>query len=186
MTDIIQEGQERGSANPGKRESANGTARLGAIPPGEIIAACARGNRDAEVFLGVFVRRAHFLDDLADEIWLEQKGDVAAKIAAHETEWLLQVAGNPFFQKHRDFLSIPMVLALGAWADSNAMNGPAADVLKAQYHEVAWAVAFLVGGYEHMRAMSSRYREFDFEPRVDSTLSPAVAPALSPLRGEGA
>lgn len=141
----------------------------------EILTAAANGNASALEFLRVFARRAHWVDDVVDG---DGKGDIrdplrgrpfADSMAAYECEWLLTLSGNPFFLAHRAQLVPAMVLALNAWVDSNRSQGTGdrdqvvRDVVKGQWHEVVWLVAWLTGGWTTMREVSGKYRDYDFE-----------------------
>ena len=126
-----------------------------------------RGNAAAADFLRVFVAHCHMLDDIVDD---DRFCDDERMIAS-ETEWLLALTGNPFFLQHRALLVPLIIQSYNAWLDSNdwALSSDsykrlAADVLKGFYHEVVWQVAFLCGGWPHLRAVTTRAREYDFEP----------------------
>lgn len=127
----------------------------------------AKGNPAAAEFLTVFVAHCHLLDDVID-------GDQAVtdeRLIALEAQWLLVLTGNPFVQVNRALL-VPLILqGYNAWLDSNrwakhrdAYKRVASDVLKGFYHEVVWHTAFLCGGWDHMRAVTTRARDYDFEP----------------------
>lgn len=153
----------------------------------EILTAAAHGNAAALEFLRVFARRAHWVDDLVDE-YGDDRPSECGRMAAMESEWLLILTGNPFFLAHRAQLVPAMVLALNAWVDSEAMRagGPAGrqagDVVKGQWHEVVWLVAWLTGGWQHLRETSSRYRSYDFEKsRDDGRWTGAAPPRPSAL-----
>lgn len=134
----------------------------------EILRAAANGNGSALDFLRAFARRAHWVDDLLDEPNALRS---AEGMASRESEWLLMLTGNVWFIEHRAKLVPAMVLALNAWVDSEQMRNAecrmqnAADVVKGQWHEVVWLVAWLTGGWEKMRAVSTQYRAYDFEPQ---------------------
>lgn len=148
----------------------------------EILIAASNGNLQALEFLRVFARRAHWVDDVHDK----QGKDPSAVIASAEAEWLICLSGNPFFLAHRAQLVPAMVLALNAWVDSNR-NQPfqhgggqeqyermqiIADVVKGQWHEVVWLVAWLTGGWDKMRAVSSQFRAYDIEAVEDVKTGP--------------
>lgn len=150
----------------------------------EILQAAAKGNASALEFLRVFARRAHWVDDLVDaefpyrsEMQGPLKGVECKYVAESEMEWLLCLSANQFFLAHRAQLVPAMLLALTAWVDSNApfkfKHGGGQeqeehwyiqrDVIKGQWHEVVWLVAFLVGGTEHLRTITAKFRSYDFE-----------------------
>lgn len=150
----------------------------------EILTAAANGNASALEFLRVFARRAHWVDDVVDELCEPAVGSrtyEAGRIAEMEGEWLLTLSGNPFFLAHRAQLVPAMVLALNAWVGSSEeLQVPSdklqvvRDVVKGQWHEVVWLVAWLTGGWKKMREVSGKYRDYDFEAKKQKTeeLSP--------------
>lgn len=126
----------------------------------QIIKLAASGNPQAELFLEAFVRRAHYLDDIQD-----QDQGKTLRVADFESEWLFTLAANPFFLTHREQLVPVMILSINAWADSNLMErGPVRDVVKGLWHEVVYLTAFIVGGWPHLRIVTSTAREYDLEP----------------------
>lgn len=130
----------------------------------EILKAAANGNAAALEFLRVFARRAHLVDDVADDVlrvWMPKE------LADAEMEWLLCLATNPFFQQFKAQLVPVMVLALSAWVDSGNFTGDRQDIVKGQWHEVVWLVALLTGGPQHMSTVSSQFREYDFELMIE-------------------
>lgn len=131
-----------------------------------------RGNEPAAQFLRVFVAHCHLLDDVVDndKSWDDER------LIASETAWLLELTGNPFFLQHKALLVPLIVQGYNAWLDSNdwaqapdAYKRVASDVLKGLYHEVVWQTAFLCGGWAHLRAVTTRAREYDFEPMNTTT-----------------
>lgn len=133
----------------------------------EILMAASNGNLQALEFLRVFARRAHWVDDVHDK----QGKDPSAVIASAEAEWLLCLTSNTFFLAHRAQLVPAMILGLNAWVDSNAIQMDekpvVRDVVKGQWHEVVWLVAWLTGGWDKMRAVSSQFRAYDIEDGED-------------------
>jgi hypothetical protein len=132
--------------------------------PKAILEAAAGGNATALEFLHAFARRAHWVDDLADadreQVWRP------ADYAARETEWLLALAGNAFFLAHRAQLVPVMVLGLRAWADSAKFPREQEAVLKGQWHETVWCVAWLTGGWDRLSKVTAKCRAFDVEPEM--------------------
>ena len=134
--------------------------------PNAAFAEMARGDQGALEFLRAFYLYAHNLDDLIDQ---DKKPAAAFSIWSHMA-LLAEVAANPFFQKHRDFL-LPVVWmsALAFVASEDRKNGAdvleriTAQVLKSEYVNVFLAVCFCIGGFEHALAMSRKYREYHFD-----------------------
>lgn len=125
-----------------------------------------RGNRDAMRFVELFVGHCHLVDDLVDR----DKNTTDAQIVASWAAWNYELAFNAFFITHRLALCALMTQAFNAWVDSNQWRTRenvneclAADVLKGWYHEVIYHVAFLCGGWGHLRGVTSKLRAYDFE-----------------------
>jgi hypothetical protein len=125
-----------------------------------------RGNADAERFVAAFVEHCHMLDDLVDR---DNPCDDERMIAS-EIRWVMELTGNPFFLANRAFLVPLIVQGFNAWLDSNdwqQSDDPQkqrdADVLKGLYHEVIYQVAFLCGGWDHLRSITSTYRNYNHD-----------------------
>lgn len=129
----------------------------------------ARGNHNAEEFLSSLYIWFHKQDDLIDR----DKVVPAEVTAGFDFRILHTFAKNLFFQQHQDFL-LPVILtgALAWVASEDRKNSPdvldriTAQVLKSQYQDIFFAVAFCLGGFDHAVAMSRKYRDycFDSEP----------------------
>jgi hypothetical protein len=137
------------------------------------------GDKDAQTFLLAFHRWVHWLDDVADG----EPVNAPKLLALTNTEWFAVVAHNPFFRRHSDGLTALIIQSMAAWVDSNEWatrvrteHRVASDVLKGFYHEVFWHTAALVGGLEHLLAMTAKHREFDFDSCITDTI-PAVMAA---------
>jgi hypothetical protein len=126
----------------------------------EILTEAANGNVEALNFLRAFARRAHWVDDLADQ---DKSTDNPIALAQEEANWLLCLSSNAFFLAHRAQLVPAMILALNTWCDSHKFPAQQRDILKAQWHEVVWLVAWLTGGWNALRMVTTSHREFDFE-----------------------
>lgn len=125
-----------------------------------LIKECANGNKDAGVFLSIFIERAHWLDDLVDEP-LQPRAEA---LALKEMAWLVALVQNPFFQEHKAHILPVMLLGLNAWADSDLMPpGVQRDVVKGMYHEVAYLVAMITGGWPRLRSVTRALRRYDIE-----------------------
>ncbi len=146
----------------------------------EIVKAAAGGNADAEAFLHGFVRRAHWVDDIADgearhgpertdaEFGLHPLGTDLARM---EAEWLMLLSANPFFLAHRAQLVPVMMLALNAWADSEQRGGNERFILKGLWHEVVYCVAWLTGGWPRLKQVTSDFREYDMEGGIPAPIN---------------
>lgn len=123
-----------------------------------VIADVSCGNQDAADFCWAYLRFSHFVDDVADA---ETHKWSLAEVVDVNLGALLAFALNPFFRHNKDRLLPLIVSSTNAWVDSESgrhdtrMN----DVLKTQYQEVFWHVAFICGGYENLRRVTARHRE---------------------------
>lgn len=124
------------------------------------------GNKEAANFVLWFVEWCHWIDDLVDrdKVW-SPRDTVRVNLEA-----MLSFSCNPFFQDHKKNLMPMIVSAFAAFADSNTWatrenvrDRRASDILKSYYHEVIWQVAYLCGGWEHMRAVTAERRIFDYD-----------------------
>ena len=102
----------------------------------------------------------HLLDDLIDK-------DKPVTIQETSRELFLftqTIAINPFFQEHK-FSLLPMILnACNGWIAGEEANGKEyAPVLKCSDFNIYSHVAFIIGGWEHMRYVDSKFRTYDKE-----------------------
>lgn len=130
----------------------------------EILKRAAGPDESALEFLRGFARRAHWVDDLHDQDCFGVDEPGPERIASEEANWLRVIVVNQFFRQNSAILFPAMISALSAWADSDRMpTDVSRAVLKAQWHEVVWLVAFITGGWPHMREVAGQCREFDVE-----------------------
>lgn len=127
------------------------------------------GNKAAESFCFHSLMFVNILDDLFDR----DEPVTADVLAGSLVGFISNFAFNEFFVAHKESLYPLIVQAISAWADSETMKKSedpqiqdASDILKAFFSEVIFHVAFLCGGYEHMRMCSKKYRTFDFERQI--------------------
>lgn len=133
----------------------------GSVSYPEILSFCA-GNAEAADWLAQWQAYVHAIDDQVD----------GAVDPAERTEQLLgTLAGaselytHPFFLRHAAQLQLLIVLVTSAYADSVAFEQSStnwkrewADHWRHVGAEVALAVAYLCGGYLHLRQMSPELR----------------------------
>lgn len=85
---------------------------------------------------------------------------------------LVELPANAFFQAHRPALLAIHSATLNAWQDADAWLGHAdirrqhALVFRDYLTELGLLVAYLVGGYDHRRAISLQVRELLFKPET--------------------
>jgi hypothetical protein len=129
----------------------------------EKCALAANGSHDAERFCVAWARFCHLLDDVIDKDNPVTDEDIARELVS----FLANTITNKFVGQHRESLMSIMVQSANAWLDSNRMPaGGERDVLKGMWHEVIWHVAYLTGGWQHMRFVTQTCREYDIEKEV--------------------
>lgn len=77
------------------------------------------------------------------------------------------LATNPFWQQARQFIEPIVIVAINSWMDANTFaNSKDEKLRQLAFHirnystEVAMACAFVAGGWEHLRKVSSEMRQF--------------------------
>lgn len=133
---------------------------------GDIIKAVCADNVDAGKFCLALVEWLHMIDDVQDK----DKQLSPADLVRINLTAIDEISNNPFFQANNVSLTTLLTQAFRSWADScewerrtDVRDRRAADVFKSQYHEVIWHVAYLVGGWSHMSAMTVQYRHVDHD-----------------------
>lgn len=121
----------------------------------------ANGNQDAYRYIISLVRFFHMMDDIVD-------GDkpVDDKRLARETvDFLRETMVNPFVAANSAILFVQITLGVNSWLDANDWEKSRskvmkrdADVVKSGYHEILFAIAFLTGGLEHLKSVTTKYR----------------------------
>ena len=85
---------------------------------------------------------------------------------------LVELPANPFFQAHRAALIALHSVTINAWQDADAwlahsdLRRQHALVFRDYLTELGLLVAYLVGGYDHRRAISLQVRELLFKPEA--------------------
>lgn len=123
-----------------------------------------KGNREAALWLVDYDAFCGLMDDIIDKEAVDDTRLVT------ETLNLLGNLCNPGWPRDNAPRLYPLIVAsANTWLDSNRLafdiderKRLASDVLKSQYTEMERFVAFLCGGYDHMRAISQQ-RHFDFD-----------------------
>lgn len=132
----------------------------------DIIQLAGGNNEEAKAFCRSFVNWVHWIDDVLDKdvLWLPRD------VVRVNLEMVLAFSDNSFFQSYKHQL-MPLVLqASRAFGDSlkwarreSARDRQSSDVLKSFYHEVVWHVAYIVGGWNHLKAVTEQCREIDYD-----------------------
>lgn len=124
------------------------------------------GNTDAVHVCWSVFQFLHVIDDLVDKDKLVSPAAVGISLLMF-TE---AVSANPFFQQNRDALLGVLRVGVMEWVDSESWKvredpreRAAAEVIKSGYQNVFYTVAGLCGGLVHMQAMTTKYRQFQFD-----------------------
>lgn len=127
-----------------------------------LITQAARGDASAERYLRTIAGAARVLDDLVDGDHPVDHDALLATFAG----LLVGLQGNAFYRKHIDYLTACHQLALNAWLDANewekhpdALRRLYAHVWRDAINALLPAVAYLTGGWTHMRDVSRSTRE---------------------------
>lgn len=129
----------------------------------EIIARIVKGNADAGRFLWQFWNFAQLIDDLVDR----DRRVTVAQAAKEVIGFTHEISFNAFYQTHKASLFPLLATACDRWVMGDAMptgtdeERGMARVVRCGELEVFCAVAYLLGGWEHMRAMSADIRRYD-------------------------
>ena len=121
---------------------------------------------DARAYLECLTYAARLMDDAVDA----DHGPVDYHRLFHVL--LVELPANPFFQAHRAALIAMHSATLNAWQDADAwlahrdIRRQHALVFRDYLTELGLLVAYLVGGYDHRRAVSLQVRDLLFKPEA--------------------
>lgn len=123
---------------------------------------CAAGNEEAASWLRQWHGYVHYIDDQVDrDVDPAEREEHLLEAFAAATE----LYAHPFYVKHLRELQLLIVLITSAYADSVQFerSGVAwkrewADHWRHVANEVPLAVAYICGGYRHLRAISPELR----------------------------
>ena len=112
-------------------------------------------NESAYTFLCQWHEVVHQVDDIIDE-------DVESKEKTIECfNRLHELYANPFYRRHEDKLSMIVTLVRNAYADSVEWEKAEAewkrkwaDFLRFAGNEMTYAIAYIIGGWTHLRFIS--------------------------------
>lgn len=120
------------------------------------------GNQHALVFLATIMDAVEIWDDLIDKDKAVLDEDIN-RVFINLVFWLPQ---NTFFDANKSYLLPLLMTCINAWMDSNHLaRSEETQKLNTAWHlkqmgvELYGAVAFLTGGFEHMRNVSIEARE---------------------------
>jgi hypothetical protein len=125
-----------------------------------------KGNEFAARFIVTYIAFCHLLDDIHDK----DKDVTDQRIVLEMMMFLEQISLNPWVREHIHSLWPLIVASANSWLDANRWEKDidhhkrrSSDVLKGQYHEVIWFIAYLCGGFQHQQNITTRFRDYDYD-----------------------
>lgn len=122
---------------------------------------CCSGNPKALAFLATVMDVVEIWDDLIDR----DKPVSDSEVHHAFLSCLYTLPSNDFFLQHRGYLLPVLMTCINAWMDANELEKSSdstaqatAWYLKQMGVELYCAVAFLTGGFDHMRKLGPRIR----------------------------
>jgi hypothetical protein len=138
-------------------------------PEHELIAKWGCGDGDASALISSLFNASHLADDIVDMDRPEITGTLGRRSAAVAKLLgmvFVEIVGNPFFRRHSNSLTPLIVSALAYWDASNdwlaedkVETKMFAFVHREALERVLGMIAFLVGGWEHQRAVIREVHE---------------------------
>jgi len=127
------------------------------------------GNQAASEFCFSFLALVHFVDDVIDGETAKWQTDQILRV---NLELIRVLSFNPFWEANKNGLFPLVLMSVQQYADSlrwvkreDFRERATSDVLKSQYQDVFWHVAYLCGGYQHMDAISQKYRLYHYDAK---------------------
>lgn len=124
----------------------------------------ANGNQAAFEWMWDFWCFTHVIDDLVDA----DKKLTTAEAAMALAQFVTALSLNPFYIQNVASLYPLIISACNRWIDGDAMDKSGdqrsrihSEVVRCGDLELFLHIAFLTGGWDHMRKMSGRVRRYD-------------------------
>lgn len=137
----------------------------------------AHGNADAQSLLIAWAGFCHTIDDAIDQ----DKTPDPEIIVAQMLHWTEVVAENAFFKQNQATLTAFVMASANVFIDSarweksdDEKRKKYANAYRSFWCEMVYHVAYLVGGYGHMREMSQRYRDMAWRAQHDEISLPLL------------
>jgi len=136
---------------------------------GSVLAEVSRGDKDAYGYMRLWIKATRLIDDLFDETdaWTDENTYELAQML------LVELPANVFFHTNSVVLLPHHLTVLNAWRDSNdwkKSNDKARElhafVMCEQTADIFILVAYLIGGYKHMRKVSLMVRELFLKEEI--------------------
>jgi hypothetical protein len=124
-----------------------------------------KGDTQAYEFCRSSFEFFHLIDDLIDRDKPLEPNDIVLGLL----KFIDVIGGNAFYQKHREDLFASIFASAMAFAaslrmekDPDVQRRLASEVLKSQYQDIFFRVAFWVAGSRHAVEMDTKFRGYCF------------------------
>lgn len=121
----------------------------------------AKGNREALDFINSFNVTCHAVDDIIDE----KKSDAIFVLDTFMA--FINTMNHSYYLKNKTSLLPILLLCLNDYADSNLPSEKFKDVLRFSGNYMLKVVAFIEGGYNHMRYVSPKLNALAYKTHHD-------------------
>lgn len=134
----------------------------------EIMARIANGDAHAFEWMWAFWNFEHVLDDLVDKDKSLTSSDVAGSLVS----FVIAMTANPFYTRNSATLLPLIISACNRWVDGDDLatkddaSKIRAEVVRCGDIDIYLHVAYLTGGWEHMRAVSPLARQYDPDDNI--------------------
>jgi len=140
----------------------------------EFCAEVCLGNREAMEFCTLWFHYCHLIDDLVDAVDRPENEKMLEAFALANALYTTK-----FYQQNQTMLHPLVMMITNAYADSVKWEKSSvhrrstiADVLRCVGNEMFFTVAYVCGGWQHQRSVSSRIRERSWELQHDANDKP--------------
>ena len=136
-------------------------------------------NESATAVLCSWANFCHALDDCVD-----QDKDVSNdSLMGVFLSWTVDVALNPFYKEHSQSIHSLLIASANAYLDSeewalseDPRKKNFSNAWRSFFSQMVFYVAYEVGGFDHMRAMSRKYRDLIFQVQNEEIKSEGIQP----------
>ena len=124
------------------------------------------GHQSPREFCHTYLRWCHDMDDFIDG----DKKIPTDEIIGTQLQLMYVFTRNEFWQHNQDSLmplihnsAMTFLESERLSEDNDIQKRLASQLLKSQYQDIFYYVAYLVGGWEHSKQMSIKYRDYDID-----------------------
>lgn len=121
----------------------------------------AMGNKEAYLFIHAWQQYCHSIDDIVDGDVKDSEGIISTFFTA------AAIFNSNFWKEYGKELYLVVALITNDYVDSNNTLMPQKDFLRGTGNNMLMAIAFIIGGYSHMRNISPKLRILSFKEHHD-------------------